>query len=334
MFERKDFGELKDGIAIPNLIEIQTKSYADFLQLDVPPEKRLSQGLQEVFSEIFPPREHEASCVLEFVSYQIEPPKVGIVDCLKDGGTYQGALQVCFRLKRPTTREVLEETVSMGDLPLMTESGSFIINGAERVIVSQLHRSPGVCFEENRHASGKYLYSFRIIADHGSWLEVHFDINDFMYIYLDRKRRRRKFLISTFLRAFGFDSNREILDAVYGVEEMRITRLRKEEDPSHYYTAEAVLHPKDPSIELVPALESLNENHLDELKEAGVKTVPVVNTLEIGDYFVRCVQKDSTITCEDAQREIYKRMRPQDPPTASNAKALFKRLFEDPRRYN
>jgi DNA-directed RNA polymerase subunit beta len=334
MFERKDFGELKDGIAIPNLIEIQTKSYADFLQLDVPPEKRLSQGLQEVFSEIFPPREHEASCGLEFVSYQIEPPKVGIVDCLKDGGTYQGALQVCFRLKRPTTREVLEETVSMGDLPLMTESGSFIINGAERVIVSQLHRSPGVCFEENRHASGKYLYSFRIIADHGSWLEVHFDINDFMYIYLDRKRRRRKFLISTFLRAFGFDSNREILDAVYGVEEMRITRLRKEEDPSHYYTAEAVLHPKDPSIELVPALESLNENHLDELKEAGVKTVPVVNTLEIGDYFVRCVQKDSTITCEDAQREIYKRMRPQDPPTASNAKALFKRLFEDPRRYN
>ncbi len=335
MFERKDFGELKDGIGIPNLIEIQTKSYADFLQLDVPPEKRLSQGLQEVFAETFPPKESgEVSCGLEFVRYQLDLPKVGIVDCLKDGGTYQGTLNVCFRLKRSTTREVLEETVAMGEVPLMTESGSFIINGAERVIVSQLHRSPGVCFEENRHASGKYLYSFRIIADHGSWLEVHFDINDFMYIYLDRKRRRRKFLISTFLRAFGFDSNRDILDAVYGVEDIKISRLRKEEDPSHFYTAEAILHPKDNTIELVPALESLNENHLDELKEAGVKSISVVNTLEIGDYFVRCVQKDSTVTCEDAQREIYKRMRPQDPPTASNAKSLFKRLFEDPRRYN
>ncbi len=335
MLERKDFGELKDGIAIPNLIEIQTTSYADFLQLDVAPEKRLCQGLQEVFTEVFPPRESgETSCGLEFVSYQIEPPKTGIVECLKDGGTYQGSLYATFRLKRPTTREVLEEAVLMGDLPLMTESGSFIINGAERVIVSQLHRSPGVCFEENRHASGKNLYSFRIIADHGSWLEVHFDINDFMYIYLDRKRRRRKFLISTFLRAFGFENNRELLDAVYGVEEVKIAQLRKLDDPSHFYTAEVVLHPKDPSVELVPALESLNENHLEELKEAGVKAVPVVNTQEIGDYFVRCLVRDSTVDWRDAQREIYKRMRPQDPPTESNAKALFKRLFEDPRRYN
>ena len=335
MFERKDFGELKDAIGIPNLIEIQTKSYADFLQLEVPPEKRISKGLQEVFEETFPPKESgEISCGLEYVSYHIEPPKVGIVDCLKDGGTYQGALQVCFRLKRASTREVLEEKVQMGEIPMMTESGSFVINGAERVIVSQLHRSPGVCFEENRHASGKYLYSFRIIADHGSWLEVHFDINDFMYIYLDRKRRRRKFLISTFLRAFGFNNNREILDAVYSVEEIKVSRLRKADDPSHYYTAEEIHHPKDATVVLVPALESLNENLLDDLKEAGVKSIPVVDTLEIGDYFIRCVQKDTTVTCEDAQREIYKRMRPQDPATANNAKALFKRLFEDPRRYN
>ncbi|NMA43500.1 MAG: DNA-directed RNA polymerase subunit beta [Oligosphaeraceae bacterium] len=337
-FERKNFGQLEDAIDIPNLIEIQLKSYSDFLQLDVPPEKRKSQGLQETFQEIFPASDSlDSICGLEFVSYSIGEPKVGIIDCLKDGGTYQGSLQVRFRLRRSAnTREVIEETVPLGDIPLMTESGSFVINGAERVIVSQLHRSPGICFEENRHASGKHLYSFRIIADHGSWLETHFDTNDYMHIYLDRKRRRRKFLISTFLRAFGFESDRELLDAVYGVEEKTVAQLLKLEDPSHYYSADDITHPKDKETVVVSALESLNEVLLGQLKEAGVKKVPVVDTFEVGDYFIRCVEKDDTATWREAQRDIFLRMRPQDHRSYSEAgaKALFKRLFEDPRRYN
>ncbi|NLZ63097.1 MAG: DNA-directed RNA polymerase subunit beta [Lentisphaerae bacterium] len=332
--DRKNYGRLKEIIPIPDLISIQTQSYADFLQLDTKPEERRNQGLEEVLRDAFPPREKsEFSCGLVYRSYSIDPPKIGIVDCLKDGGTYQGTLKVTFELKRPNTREVLVETLSMGDIPLMTDRGSFVINGAERVIVSQLHRSPGVCFEETRHASGKNLYSFRIIADHGSWLEVHFDINDYMYIYLDRKRRRRKFLISTFLRAFGFDNNRDILDAVYGVEELTISKLRKVDDLSQYYSAVEILGKGSDEV-IIPALESLTEEYLDAAKEAKVSKIPVVATGEIGDYFVKCVQKDSTVTCLDAQKEIYKRMRPSDPVTDSNAKALFKRLFEDVRRYD
>lgn len=338
MFERKNFGELKDGLEIPDLIAIQTESYSNFLQLDSTPENRLPQGLQEVFLEYFPAREKsENSCGLEFIDYEIAPPVNDVVECVKDGLTYQGALMVRFRLKRHgISREALEEIVQMGEIPLMTPGGSFIINGAERVIVSQLHRSPGVCFEENRHASGKQLYSFRIIADHGSWLEVHFDTNDLMHIYLDRKRRRRKFLVSTFLRAFGYNSNLEILDAVYGVSKMTVNKLRKLEDPSLHYTAVDIPDPDNKDEILVPALESLNEILLDALRDKGIKSIQVVDTEEIGDYFVRCVQRDTTVKCEDAQREIYKRMRPQDQHsvTKENARALFRRLFEDPRRYN
>ena len=345
--ERINFGQLKDGIDIPDLIEIQTKSYDDFLQLNVAPEERKRQGLQEVLMDAFPDRTGatDNQSALEFVSYRVGQPKVGIVDCLKDGGTYQASLYVKFLLRSLNSKDIQEEEIYMGEMPMMTESGSFVINGAERVIVSQLHRSPGVCFEENRHASGKQLYSFKIIADHGSWLEVQFDVNDFMYIYLDRKRRRRKFLISTFLRAFGFKNNREILAAIYNpkedgmvgndVESVSVTKLLKEEeDLASIYTADVVSDPKDEDVVLVSALESLNEDILRTLKDAKVKQIPIVRTAEIGDFFVRCLQKDITITCEDAQREIYKRMRPSDPPNAANARALFHRMFEDVRRYD
>ncbi|MBR0458369.1 MAG: DNA-directed RNA polymerase subunit beta [Victivallales bacterium] len=214
MSDRISFGRLHDVLPIPDLIEIQTNSYDEFLQKDVPADKREYKGLQEVFKDTFPSDPAENTSGLEFLSYRIDDPKIGIVDCLKDGGFYQGALYATFRLHLPQ-KAVKEETVHLCDIPLMTPSGSFVISGAERVIVSQLHRSPGVCFEKVKHASGRDLYSYKIIADHGSWLEVQYDSNNLMYIYLDRKRRRRKFLISTFLRAFGMQSDREVLDAVY-----------------------------------------------------------------------------------------------------------------------
>ena len=334
--ERINFGRLKEVLPIPDLISLQTKSYSDFLQMDVPPEKRENHGLQEVLSDTFPPASSESKNAfgIEFVSYEIKEGDNDLSELLKSGGTYQGDLYVTFRMKGASSKDIHEERIRLGHLPLMTPSGSFIINGSERVIVSQLHRSPGVCFETNHHPSGKLIYSYKILPDHGSWLEVQFDIKDMMYIYLDRKRRRRKFIISVFLRAFGYDSNREILDAIYGVKEKSLSAVIKEQEPSHYTLVEDILDPEDKQTVLANALEPLNPGVLEVLKDAGVKKLPLVDTNEIGDYFIKCLQSDTTKTCEDAQREIYKRMRPSDPPNVANARALFEKMFQDERRYD
>ena len=332
MVERIDFGSLQDVLGVPDLIDIQVQSYSRFLQVDT--EERADQGLQEVFREVFPVESFDQQCVLDFVRYEIGEPKLPLVKCLKDGGTYVAPFHVIFRLK--TEKDTKEERVYMGDIPVMTYRGSFVINGAERVIVSQLHRSPGICFERSRHASGRMLYSFRIIPDHGSWLEVQFDINDLIFIYLDRRRRRRKFLISTFLRAIGYDSNRDLLDGVYGVKELTITKLEKVEDLSAYFTVENITAPGsgEDAEALIPELEPLNPDALEALRAARVKRIAVVDTREHGDFFIRCVERDPTRSTEEALKEIYRRLRPGDPPNVNNAKQLFKRLFFDLRRYD
>ena len=204
--ERISFGRLQEVLQIPDLIGIQTKSFSDFLQKDVPADQRRHQGLQEVFMDTFPPKDSGSKNAfgLEFLNYEIKEQESDLQELLMSGGTYQADIYATFRMRGLSSRDIHEERLRVGHIPLMTPSGSFIINGSERVIVSQLHRSPGVCFEVTKHASGKMLYSYKIIADHGSWLEVQFDAKDKMYIYLDRKRRRRKFLVSTFLRAFGY----------------------------------------------------------------------------------------------------------------------------------
>ncbi|OGV72282.1 MAG: DNA-directed RNA polymerase subunit beta [Lentisphaerae bacterium RIFOXYB12_FULL_65_16] len=333
MVERINFGRLQDVLEVPDLVGIQLDSYTDFLQLDVPPDKRKNQGFQEVFREVFPIESFDKQCVLDFDRYEIGEPKTPLVACLKDGGTFAAPLHVVFRLK--TGKDTKEERVYMGDVPIMTYRGSFVINGAERVIVSQLHRSPGLCFEKTRHASGRMLHSFRIIPDHGSWLEVKFDINDLIFIYLDRRRRRRKFLISTFLRAIGLDSNRDLLNAVYGVQEVPLAKLRKVEDVSTWFTVEDVRGGDSAEAEpIVAELQPLTPELLDALQEAKVSKLTVVDTRERGDYFIRCVQRDPTRRTDEALKEIYRRLRPGDPPNANNAKQLFKRLFFDVRRYD
>ncbi len=333
MGERINFGKLKDVLDVPDLIDIQLESYGGFLQAEIPPEERQIQGFQEVFREVFPIESFDQQCVLDFVRYEIGEPKIDLVSCLKDGGIYAAPLHVVFRLK--TKKDTKEERVYMGDIPIMTYRGSFVINGAERVIVSQLHRSPGICFERSRHASGRMLYSFRIIPDHGSWLEVQFDINDLIFIYLDRRRRRRKFLISTFLRAIGHDTNQELLDSVYGVQNLTLTKLAKAEDLAAFFTVENIGGGEEEDDEpLVPELEPLNPEYLDILKAAKIKKIKVVDTSEHGDYFVRCIQRDPSRTTEEALKEIYRRLRPGDPPNVNNAKQLFKRLFFDVRRYD
>ena len=207
----------------------------------MPPAERKNQGLQEVFNEIFPIESFDKQMSLEFVSYEIgaaSDQKGDVVDCIKDGKIYDAPLYVDFLLK--VNGAEVPERVYMGDIPIMTEQGTFVINGAERVIISQLHRSPGICFEKTRHTSGRTLYSYRIIPDRGSWMDVQFDINDYIYIYLDRRRRRRKFYITTFLRAIGYPTNRDILAECYEVKKHSVSSLLKLKDLSGYYTVDDI----------------------------------------------------------------------------------------------
>lgn len=215
MSKRLYFGNIKEVIEPPNLIEIQLQSYFDFLQQDTPAAARKNIGLHGVLKEIFPIKSYDENIELDFVSYDIEQPKMSDYEAIRAGETYSAALQVTFKLK--SDNESKEETVYMGELPMMTNRGTFVINGAERVIVSQLHRSPGICFESAQHLNGKLLHSFRIIPDRGSWLEVQFDTNDLLYVYLDRRRRRRKFLATTFMRYLGFKTDRDIVSQFYDI---------------------------------------------------------------------------------------------------------------------
>ncbi len=342
--ERISFGRLKEVLPIPDLISIQTKSYSDFLQRDVPPEKRKRQGLQAILMDTFPPKDSGSPNAfgLEFIKYEIREQSSDLQELLKSGGTYQGDIYVDFRMRGASSKEIHEETIRMGHIPLMTPSGSFIINGSERVIVSQLHRSPGVCFESNRHPSGRMLYSYKIIADHGSWLEVQFDTKGRMQIYLDRKRRRRKFLVSTFLFAFGYNGTREILDAIYGVETKSISELSALADSAQYKLAEEIQDAD--GVVVSRAMETLTADILKALKSADIKEVPVYQQGIYGESFSECLKdivypppgdEDKRIlTCEEAQKQIYKKMRPSDPASASNARDLFQKMFQDERRYD
>ena len=211
MSTRKNFGTLSEIIPPPNLIENQINSYNEFLQRDLPAASRRPVGLEGVFREIFPIESYDGRCRVEYVSYNLEAPKYTELECIREGITYSVKLFLKLRLCEEGDR-IKEEEIFMGEIPLITDRGSFIVNGAERVIVSQLHRSPGLCFEQSDHSSGKTLFAFRIIPDRGTWLEVQFDQNDLLYVYLDRRRRRRKFLITTLLRAFGYSTDAEIME--------------------------------------------------------------------------------------------------------------------------
>src|SRR6187401_2387444 len=228
MSERIYFGTIKEGIEPPNLIEVQLNSYVDFLQKDVPPSKRKNQGLQAVFKEVFPIESYDEKATLDFSHYEIGEPKLTALEAQREGQTFSAPLHVTFQLKEE--KGTKEERVYMGEIPLMTPSGTFIVNGAERVVVSQLHRSPGICFESTTHLNGKELYSFRIIPDRGSWVELQFDVNDLLYVYLDRRKRRRKFLATTFLRALGHSSDEAVLKLFYKIEKLKLSESLEEEE--------------------------------------------------------------------------------------------------------
>lgn len=325
---RRNFGKLKNVIDVPNLIELQVQSYIDFLQTDVTPGKRKNIGLHAVFKEVFPISSYDEKVSLDYVQYEVGSPKMGDIECVREGQTFSSPLYLTFRLK--DDKNAKEETVYMGELPLMTPRGSFVINGAERVVVSQLHRSPGICFESSIHANGKTLFSFRIIPDRGNWLEVQFDTSDLLYIYLDRRRRRRKFLATTFLRALGYSTDEEILKLFYDIEKISLsTGLDVETIATKVLTTDI----RDQDIVVARAFEPLSKAVIKQLIDLGIKSVQVVDTKD-DDTIIKSLKKDPTHNEEEALREIYRRLRPGDPPTVANAKALIKRLFFDPRRYD
>ena len=332
------------------MIEVQTDSYREFLQADVPARKRnKSVGLEAVFREVFPIQSYDNKVELNYDSYEIGEPKLGWLECLREGLTFGAPLYVTFLLKEE--KGTKEEKVFMGELPLMTPQGTFVINGAERVIVSQLHRSPGIAFEATTHTNGKLLHSFRIIPDRGSWYEAMFDTGDLLYVYLDRKKRRRKFLTTTFFRALAFldseergektkkdeektrGTDAEILKMFYDIEELTIKEAEKLEDISNKVLVEDAVD-QDKNIVVARAFEPLSKAVIKQIAELSVTKIRVVDTSVDDGIVIKCMKKDPTKNEDEALKDIYRRLRPGDPPTAANARALIKRLFFDPKRYD
>jgi len=328
MSERIHFGKLKEVIAPPNLIELQINSYNEFFQKDVDPSKRKLVGLQAVFREFFPIFGFEEKSSLDFVSYDLGDPKMSALECQREGQTFSAPLYVTFRYK--DERSTKEEKVYMGEIPLMTPQGTFVINGAERVVVSQLHRSPGICFETSVHLNGKLLHGFRIIPDRGSWIEVQFDTSDLLYVYLDRRKRRRKFLATTFLRALGHPSDEDIIKLFYGIVDLKLSDSMDEEEIA---TKVLIADVRDGEITVARAFEPLNLATVRQLLSLGHKTVKVVDTAA-DDTIIKSLKKDPAHDEEEALKDIYRKLRPGDPPTVQNARSMLKRLFFDPKRYD
>ena len=331
MVDRINYGSIEEVITPPNLIDIQRQSFHEFLQADTDPLAREPVGFQAVFKEIFPIESYDGQCKLDFERYEIQPPKMGEMECIREGATYAAPLYITFRLQ--DGEEVKEEDIFMGEIPLMTQDGSFIINGAERVIVSQLHRSPGICFESSTHANGSLLYSFRIIPDRGTWIEVQFDTNDLINVYLDRKRRRRKFLIPTLLRALGYGTDEELLGLYYEFEKISLSKKTKEADLRNRVLKLDMVDP-DSQTMIARKYEPLTLDLISQLSSAGYTSVEVVDISSDEGLFLKSVEKDPSRDAEEALKDIYAKLRPGDPPSVANAKQMLVRIFGDPRRYD
>jgi DNA-directed RNA polymerase subunit beta len=329
--DRINFGKLREVIVPPNLIEIQITSYLDFLQKGIPEKQRKPQGLEAVFREVFPIESYDGRLVLEYVSYTLGDSKNSEIECIREGITYSVPLYVKLRLREEDF--IKDEEIYMGEIPMVTERGSFIINGAERVVVSQLHRSPGIAFEVTPHANGKPLHSFRIIPDRGTWLEVQFDNNDLLYVYLDRRRRRRKFLITTLLRAIGYSSDIDILNLFYEIKDIKIAKALDLENVSTLVLVEDAIDAQK-GVVLARAFEPLTKQIVRTFEKHDIASIRVIDTASDEGAIIRALKKDPTRNEEEALKEIYKRLRPGEPPTTANAKALLKRLFFDPKRYD
>ena len=400
---RKNFSKIPGILEIPNLIEIQKQSFERFLQTQIEAEKRESVGLQAVFNSIFPIKDFNDSASLEFVGYTLEEPKYDVQECLQRGMTYAAPFKVTIRLiawddaaGNQTIRDVKEQEVYFGEIPIMTDNGTFIINGTERVIVSQLHRSPGIFFDTTTSttvsAAGKKIFSCRVIPYRGSWLDLEFDHKDLLYARIDR---RRKIFASVLLKALGYTTE-DLLDFFYRPEQIRIEvdgrkhsyfkrvdaellegqrctkdvrdgngkvlvrKDRKFNKATLRRMAEANIEwievaledlVRDDAVKRVSPVDIVDENtgeviiecneeltqaHLDELQGRGITEFPLLylDPVLTGTSMRDTLLGDKTATRDEAIIEIYRRLRPGDPPTLETATALFNNLFFNPERYD
>ncbi|HEX5035661.1 MAG TPA: DNA-directed RNA polymerase subunit beta [bacterium] len=393
---RRSYAKIDEIIPIPNLIEMQKKSYRDFLQAAQDAEKKGSTGLQSVFKSVFPIRDFNNTASLEFVNYHLDKPKYDVTECRQRGMTYAAPMRVVVRLVvwdvdaesgAQSIRDVKEQEVYFGEIPLMTDTGTFIINGTERVVVAQLHRSPGIFFEHDKgktHASGKLLYSARIIPYRGSWLDFEFDPKDILYVRIDR---RRKIPATVLLKALGY-SVEDLLNYFYQSERVTLegSKLHKNVVPELLRYQRAFKDIKNPKtgdvliksgkkfnrvivekvvaakikeipIEdeeiigriaghdivdkstgevVLPVGEALTEEKLEEIRKRKVDHIDLlyIDHLNIGPYIRSTLVTDKIATQEEALMEIYKRLRPGDPPTPESARKFFDNLFFNPEKYD
>jgi DNA-directed RNA polymerase subunit beta len=393
---RKFFGKIQEVAEMPNLIEVQKASYDQFLLVQEPIGGRPDEGLQAVFKSVFPISDFSNTSQLEFVKYEFEAPKYDVDECRQRGMTYAAPLKVTLRLivfdideetGAKSVKDIKEQDVYMGDIPLMTNNGTFVVNGTERVIVSQMHRSPGVFFDHDKgktHSSGKLLFAARIIPYRGSWLDIEFDAKDIVYARIDR---RRKIPVTSLLYALGmdaeevlntfyrkviykrqkdgwrvpFDANRfrgykainDLVDADSGrvvleagkkltvrqarqLAEKGLRALRMaDQELVGQYIAEDLVNPKTGEI-YAEAGEEITEKNLKTLNEAGYKELPLldIDHVNVGAYIRNTLSVDKNITREDALFDIYRVMRPGEPPTLDTAQNMFQSLFFDAERYD
>ncbi|SLN40046.1 DNA-directed RNA polymerase subunit beta [Oceanibacterium hippocampi] len=393
---RRDFGRIPEVASMPNLIEVQKNSYDAFLEMDIPPEQRSDDGLQGVFKSVFPIGDFAGTASLEYVKYDFDPPKYDVEECQQRGMTFAAALKVTLRLivfevdpdtQAKSVLDIKEQSVYMGDMPLMTDKGTFIVNGTERVIVSQMHRSPGVFFDHDKgktHSSGKLLYAARIIPYRGSWLDFEFDAKDIVHVRIDR---RRKLPVTALLYALGM-TQEEILSYFYNrvlyrrdkrgwrtefnAERMRGVRVARDlvdadamtvvaeagtklsprkakkmvedglkellvtpEDLVGRYSAEDLIDESTGEVH-IEAGEELTLESIERLEKLGVTELATldIDHINIGPYIRNTMAVDKAQNRDMALVDIYRVMRPGEPPTEETAEALFRGLFFDSERYD
>jgi len=352
MTERINFASITPVIDYPDFLDVQLQSFRDFFQLETAAENRTDEGLFKVFAENFPISDSRENFVLEFIDYHVDPPKYSVDECIDRGLTYSVPLKAKLRLicndDDNEDFETIEQEVFLGNIPYMTEKGSFVINGAERVIVSQLHRSPGVFFAQSKHTNGTKLYSARIIPFKGSWIEFATDVNNVMYAYIDRKK---KFPVTTLLRAIGYGTDKDILDLFGLSEEVKADKKTLKEVVGRKLAARVLrTWTEDFVDEDTGEVVSIDRNEvllerdsvvadedIDTIIDSGVKSIILHReNINIADYTIiyNTLQKDNSNSEQEAVEQIYRQLRNTEAPDVETARDIIQKLFFSDKRYD
>ncbi len=350
--QRLSFASSKMPIEYPDFLDVQVQSFRDFFQLETTPENRQDEGLFKVFSENFPISDARNNFVLEFLDYFIDPPRYSIEECLERGLTYSVPLKAKLKLYCTDPEhedfETIVQDVYLGTIPYMTPKGTFVINGAERVVVSQLHRSPGVFFGQSRHANGTKLYSARVIPFKGSWIEFATDINNVMYAYIDRKK---KLPVTTLLRAIGYESDKDILEIFGLADELKVSKTSIKNAVGRRLAARVLKSWVEDFVDedtgevvsiqrnevLIDREVVIEKEHIDLIVDSGVKSIILhKNDINATDYTIiyNTLQKDTSNSEKEAVEHIYRQLRNAEPPDEETARGIIDKLFFSDKRYD